>query len=69
MIEIIDTLQLNRIWLLLYGVFSGVLALFLYEIVDVLASKEKRRRFKRNFLMAFNIFKNPRHKKNDKDTK
>ncbi len=39
MTEITDTLQLNRIWLLLYGTFSGAFAFLLYELACLLADR------------------------------
>lgn len=65
----IDFTSMATWMLILYGAISAAIALLLYDVADILSTKEKRQRFKRNVLIAFNIFKNPRHKKDNKDTK
>lgn len=62
--EISEVVNLNRIWLLLYGAFSGLFAFALYELAVLLSDKELRRKVKKKILMAFKFGNNP-----DKDKK
>ncbi len=54
----IDFTSMSSWMLIVYGAISGAMALLYYELVDILASKEKRQRFKENILKTFR-----RHKK------
>lgn len=48
----IDFTSMATWMLILYGAISAAIALLLYDIVDILSTKEKRQRFKANVLAA-----------------
>lgn len=65
----IDFLSMETWVLILYSTIGALIAVFLYDLADILSTKEKRQRFKANFLAALHVFKNPKHKEKDKDKK
>lgn len=64
--EISEVVNLNRIWLLLYGAFSGLFAFALYELAVLLSGKELFRKLMKKILMAFKFDNNPDKDKNHK---
>ena len=61
--EIIEVVNLNRIWLLLYGVFSGMFALLIHDLAVLLSDKELYRKVKKKILVAFKFGNNPDNEK------